>query len=541
MPVSLLKTRDTESVLHFPLGGINVSSPFGKQPNVPIDKDIGWYARTTPLAINVRGSDQLLFKDRGGSRAGLDRLISARFPGVILGLNTVVGVGYADPGGGVQSSNSGRLVDMVVVCNGNIRIASMGSDNYVTPTNGNGALNSSGLSFSAQNGGKLFFADGTHTKYYQPSDNTVHDWVLEEGEFPHVGANYFRLIATWQGRTVTAGLEDDPQNWFATAIGNPNNFNYFPTEPLATQAVQGGNSSLGKIGDVITAIIPFSDDICIFGGDHTIEALQGNPADGGRRIEITDGIGIAWGAAWCRDPYGNLYFFSNRTGIYKIDPQSPRPNPVRISQAIEPLLATVNTGSNTICMAWDDRWQGFHTFVTRTAGPAAAVHLFYEARTNAWFMDKFTDPMNNPLCCCTIDGNTADDRVVVLGSWNGYVNWLNPAATKDVGVAIASSVVIGPLLTNDIEEIMAIKMQAVFGETTIGPVKYEIFTGKTAEKALSSSPALSGFFGVGRNFTVPVMRSGNAIYLKLSATTPWAMEKVKIALKGLGLVLGWGA
>ncbi len=542
MPVSLLKTRDTDQTLHFPLGGIAVSTAFGKQPTVEINKSIGWYARTTPAAMNVRGYDQSALKARGGSRPGLGRYIDVRLPGAIMGLNVVVGVGYTDPGGGpVQSSNSGRLVTGVFVANGNIRIAGAGADSFVIPTNGTGALNSTGLVFSAANGGRLFFADGTHKKYYQPSDNTVYEWTLTAGSFPTDSDNNFpRLIATWQGRTVLSGLIGDPQNYYMTKVGDPFDLDYSPLSPSAIDAFAGNNEVFGKIGDVITCLMPFTDDLILFGGDHTIWAIQGNPTDGGRLVRISDAIGMAWGAPWCSDPQGNVYFFSNRCGIYRMDPLAARPQPIRISQSIEPLLATVNTGSNTVSMAWDDRWQGFHVFVTRTAGPSLAVHLFYEARTNAWFTDRFANPMHNPLCCTVIDGNTESDRVVLLGSWDGFVRYLNPEATDDDGVPIESSVVIGPILTNNLDEIMATDMQAVFGETA-GNVTYEVFVGKTAEKALASTAKASGTWGPGRNPTMPVMTSGNAIYLKISATNPWAMESVRMSIRGLGPVLRRGA
>jgi hypothetical protein len=541
MPVTLLKTQDTDAVLHFPLAGLNVVSAFAKQPNMPIDQNIGWYARTTPYALNVRAYDVFAGKARGGSRPGLGKYVAQRLPGSVMNLNSVVGVGYDDPGGSMQTSSSGRLVTLVAVANGDIRIASAGSDSWVVPTNGNGALNASGVVFSAQNGPYLFFADGVHSKYYSPADNTVHDWVNTAGERPtDEDGNKSRLITTWQGCIVEAGLRKDSQNWFLTAVGNPFDNDYAPLSSTPTQAVAGNNSSLGKIGDVITSLMAFSDDVLIFGGDHSMWAMQGHPANGGQIIRISDAIGTAWGAPWCTDPYGNLYFFSNRCGIYRIDPTAARPQPVRISQPIEPLLATVNTGANTISMAWSDARQGIHLFVTRTSGPFQATHLFYESRTNAWIMDRFANKMHNPLCCTSFDGNNASDRVVLIGSWDGFVRYLNPDATDDDGVAIQSAVIIGPLLTENMDEIMAMEMQGVFAEEG-GSVTWEAFVGKTAEKALSSPAVLSGTWGPGRNYTVPVMRSGNAIYLKILATNPWAMESIRVSLRGLGPVLRRGA
>ncbi len=541
MPVDLLKTRDTDSTLHFPLGGINVASAFAKQPNVPIDQEIGWYARTTPAAFNVRAFDQLDGQTRGGSRGGLTRYIRSRLPGGIMNINSVVVV---NPEDAVQSSSSGRQVTGVFVANGNVRIAGAGASVYTTPTNGTGALNATGVVFSAPNNGKLFFADGTNYKYYDPADNTVHAWVATAGTLPADGdGNKPRLICTWHGCTVLSGLLGDPQNLYLSKVGDSFNFDYSPTPASPLDAVALNASPLGRIGDVVTCLISFTDDVLIIGCDHEIWCLQGHPNDGGRLVRATDAVGMAWGSPWCSDPQGNIYFFGSDCGIYRVDPLSPRPQPVRISHQIDPQLATVNTGANTISMAWDRAQQGFYCFVTRTAGPYRAVHLFYEARTNGWFNVRFKNRMHNPLCCYVFDGNTPTDRVVLIGSWDGYLRFLDPAATKDDGENIESSVVIGPLLTNNLDKIIVLAMQAVLGERS-GQVRYEILVGRTSQEALSSTPTLSGYWDAsasGRNFTVPVNRDGYAVYLKMSATEPWAMESVRATVRGLGPVLRRGA
>lgn len=537
MAVTLLKTKDTPQKLHFPLGGINVASAFAKQPNVPIDQSIGWYARTTPVAENVRAYDSD-GRTRGGSRSGLSKSIAPRLPGAIMSIGSVVVV---DPGGAVQSSSVGRLVTRVYVANGNVRIRASGATAYTTPTNGTGALNSTGLVFGAANGGNYFFADGVHAKYFDPSDNTVKDWVATDGSLPiDSSGNYARLISTWHGCTCLGGFEDDPQNLFLSEVDNAFGWNLFPDPPLATSAVELNASPLGTIGDVLTCLMPFNDDIQLLGGDHTIWALQGHPNDGGRLVRISDAVGVAWGSPYCTDPFGNLYFFGSDCGIYRIDPTAGRPQPIRISQQIDPLLATINTGSNTISMAWDRAQQGFWLFCTRTAGPYYAVHLFYEARTNAWFKVIFQNKMHNPLCCYVQDGNTADDRIVEIGSWDGYVRKLDPAATTDDGYPIVSKVVIGPLLTNTMDQLDIPEMQAVLGEAS-GNVRWDIFVGKSAEGALASTPTLSGTFKAGRNHSVPVNRSGYALYGQLSSQVPWAMESWNMSIKGLGPVLRRGA
>src|SRR6202020_709199 len=118
---------------------------------------------------------------------------------------------------------------------------------------------------------------------------------------------------------------------------------YNPVPYVATAAVAGNNSTVGVVGDVVTALIPYSDDLLIFGGDHTIYIMTGDPAAGGQIDLVSDAIGMAFGIPWCKDPYGTVYFFSNRTGIYTLVPGQA---PVRISQNIEQILFGIDTGTN---------------------------------------------------------------------------------------------------------------------------------------------------------------------------------------------------
>lgn len=439
----------------------------------------------------------------------------------------------------MQTSQSGRIVTLVAVSDGDVKVADAGAASWASVTNGTNALNTTGIVFSAPNQQLLFFADGTHEKYYDPSDNTVKPWTLTAGTLPQdADGNRPRLICTWQGRTVLSGLLGDSQNIFFSAIGAPFNFDYNPAAPSAAQAFALNAADFGRIGNSVFSLMPFTDDVLVAGTANQIWTLQGNPADGGQLYKVSDGIGTAWGASWCADPVGQIYFVSNNVGIYRFTPTQS--SPLRISMGIDTLLGAINTGATTVSLAYDDRWQGVHVFITSTAGPNANdVHFFYEARANAWWLDVFGNPDHNPLCTCTFEGNQASDRVVLLGSWSGYVMFLSEDADDDDGTPIDSEVIIGPMNTKDLDDIMFKDIQGILAEGG-GPVNYRIQVGKTAEAALTNTPVVNGVWQPSRNLTKMVNRSGHALYVKIDSDNAWALEAIRCRIQGLGRVRARG-
>lgn len=453
--------------------------------------------------------------------------------GVIPGGNAIYAM---DDAGSVTTSSTGQptapttgpLNILVAVSAGTVKVQNSGS--WQSTLNGTTALDATVTVIrSAPNSGKLYFADGHNYKRYVPATNTVEPWVASAGSLPaDATGGKPRLICTWRGRTVLSGLSNDPRNWFMSAVGNPNDFDYSPLNTTPTQAVAGNNSPLGLVGDIITALIPYTDDVLIFGADHNIYRMQGDPMAGGQIDLVSDSIGIAWGNAWCKDPMGTVYFLSNLQGVYAMKPGQL---PQRISGPIERLLRDIKLGSNLVRMQWDDLFQGLHIFVTPTSTLSqASTHYFWEARAGAWWKTTFRNTDHSPRCCHVFSDNSIADTVALIGSFDGYVRSYSTTALNDDGVPIDSSVIIGPLLTKDFDEIMLYAMQAILGANS-GTVTYEVFVGATAEEALNNDAAVTGTWGKSRNFETPVRRSGHAIYLRLSASNPWALEAVRCEIR----------
>jgi hypothetical protein len=530
---------DKDTAVHFPHAGVDQSGPVSRQPARKLPD--GDYARTCVAAQNVRAYEAGANRRRGGSRPGLSKYLAGQVAGqlwVVQDLAPITLSGITVPGGAVpQSSQAGRVVLLVAVSRGNVYTTTPpGGGVWTAATNNTGntpPLNFTGLVRSACNQQKMQFADGTNWCYFDPSTNSVEAWTASAGSLPVDGdGNTPRLICTWRGRTMVSGLLKDGQNWFATAAGTFRDFDYAPATPSATQAVAGNNSRFGLIGDMITALIPYSDDVLVFGGDSSIYLMRGDPAAGGEIDLVTETIGMAWGQAWCQGPDGTIYFFSNRTGVFALQPGQ---QPQRISGALDNYLYAINTGTHGVRMAWSDRYQGLHLYVTPLAAPAATTHFFWEQRTGGWFPDVFANRNHDPLCCCALDGNLPTDRVTLTGGWDGYVRAVDQAAADDDGTPIASAVFIGPFLTPTAGEVMLRELTAVLGETS-GAVTWEVFVGSTAEVATTRPAAAAGVLRPGRNLTKYPRVAGHAIYLRLSSTVRWAMESIRITLGDRGMV-----
>jgi len=544
----MAKARDPFMDLHFPKAGLSVEGPLSKQPARPMANK--QYARTAAAGVNVRTYEPSSNRDRGGSRPGLAKyhpaLVSELLGGtdewVIQNLAVISNMGVLPPGGSsVQTSQQGRVVSILAVSQGVVKVAQPGDLTWSTPTNLTGntpPLNFDGLLFSTNLNQKQFFVDGTNYVYWDPTDNSVNTWTPTDGLLPvDVSSNTARLCCTWRGRMVLSGLFKDPQNWFMSRKDDPFDWEYGADDNDVTQAVAGNNSPAGTVGDVVNSFVPYTDDVLIFGGDSTLWLMQGDPMYGGQIDRLSDSIGMAFGRPWCKDPFGAVYFFSSRNSIFRLVPGKEL---TRVSGPIQRLLDDIDTGNTSITMAWDERAQGFHTFITPLQRgsdtlPQETIHYFFESRAGAWWQDKFTSPYHNPLCCAVMDGNEPADRVVIAGGWDGYVRSIDRDAETDDGRKIASSVLIGPILTSDMDDMLLKNVQAVMAAES-GDVEYEVLVADTAEEALSCEPVSTGKWSAGRNPTDFVRMAGYAIYIRLRSTNRWAMESIRAEITSRGKV-----
>jgi hypothetical protein len=366
-------------------------------------------------------------------------------------------------------------------------------------------------------------ANGTWTITTVTRDSFTLDGSGGSGEFILSGScvklsgSRCSLIAVWGGRIVMSGLKTDPNNIFMSAVGDPFNWDYSPAVQTVQQAVAGNiTAGYGKNPDIVTALIPYTDDVLLIGGTHSIRKFLGNPAEGGINVSVTDITGIAFGAAWCQSPEGVIYFFGSRGGVYKIDPENGIPNRVT-ALTIDERLADIDLDSTIVTLEWDDRAMAVRIYMTPLDG-SDTTHYVWDVRNEAWWPFSYASASHNPMAVRLLAGERAADRSLLEYGRDGYVRVIDPDATSDDGNAIASVVYIGPF-----SNLMVKELQATLGENSSN-VTWAFCTASSLERALDASPRQTGTFRAGRNASHWPRGFIEQGYLRLSATGPWAME-----------------
>lgn len=325
------------------------------------------------------------------------------------------------------------------------------------------------------------------------------------------------LMAVWGGRIVMSGLPTDPHNIFMSAVGDPFDWNYSPDVQTIQQAIAGNiTSGYGKNPDIVTALIPYTDDILLIGGTHSIRKFLGNPAEGGINVSVTEITGIAYGSAWCQSPEGIIYFFGSRGGVYRMNPENGIPQRMT-STTIDERLSDVNLSANIVTLTWDDRAIAVRVYITPIDG-SAATHYVWDVRNEAWWPFSYATNSHNPKAVHLLAGNTPEERLILEFGQDGYVRKVNIDAATDDSTTITSYVYIGPF-----SNMLFLELDAMLRESS-SDVTWSFCTASSPQLALSAAALTSGTFVDGQNACEWPRAYLEHGYLKLNATGQWAME-----------------
>jgi hypothetical protein len=350
---------------------------------------------------------------------------------------------------------------------------------------------------------------------------------------------------------VLAGFAGDEQNYGMSRIGQHDDFDTANTD--AGAPVEGNLAIESKVGQPITALMPGRDRQLVFGCDHSLWRMIGHPRQGGSVVQISDKMGIIGPNAWTSDPAGNLYFVST-AGFHAM---SPGGGPLDLSSVKVPrFFRSIDRAQHRVTCCWDTKWQGCHIFVTHQQlapyeGGPVNVHLFYSVPRKGFFRIQ-TAVVMDPTCAVGFDGDSDDQRLVMMGCRDGVVRVFDDSAVTDDGVAISSYALLGPVSpAGRIRQARATGVDLVLGELPQSQpqlteddnwhVDWEVRGGDSAyEAAFDPAESRSGSFDTaGSQRPQGFKMSAAETVLKVSNATLskfWSLDEAAVRFVGAGKV-----
>ena len=401
-------------------------------------------------------------------------------------------------------------------------------------------------------------------KAFYPEDGTLRHWGQDtdgtelrqtSGGVPYEVPYDCQHVARFRDRIV---LADDHQ-WYMSAQGDPNDWDYATEGNDPGQAVSGALSDAGTLSDRITALIPFHDSYLLFGCAASLWKLTGDPGFGGRLDALSFAVGVIARGAWCWLPSGQVAFLSS-DGLYLLA-AGAMSVPEPISRDILPReLVNLDPENNYVSMAYNVIEQGIDIFVTPHNG-GTGEHLFFDWRLKTfWPVSLQRDHEPSIVHSYTPDG--ADAPVVLMGGQDGYIRQYDRAASLDDGTSFFTRVVLGPFRMGSNVEGRGL-LEELTGEvdqfSQSGDVFWSLRSGDDHESVLRGPVRASGQWAQGLNHKSRPRVSGrsvaltlaNAPYLQLEngsyllqesgdqvaqeiTTQPWAFEQAVARIRPAG-------
>lgn len=361
----------------------------------------------------------------------------------------------------------------------------------------------------------------------------------------------------WRGRAGLTGNSIDPHQWYQSRQLNPYDMMY--GEDDEQSAVAGTDAKAGKVGDIVTASIPYSDDYKIYGSIGDLWLMRGDPAAGGTLDKLIEGIGVVTPQAWCFDDAGNLYILDLK-GMYKI---------TRGLASIEPMTSdkipnftkdlALNVETQRIVLSFDPDKQGIVISVT-TIETGANVNYFYDLQSEGFSPETY--PVQDAIMCSHYyDADDPEQRRLLFGCYDGHMRVLEAAAkSDDIGsmlspatAPIDSYVLLGPVMiganhnhNGKMNSLTVVTAGGKAGGTVpdSDDVAYAVYVGDDAETVMEKADAGTELF----SGTIPapgrakrVRRKARGVFIAVrlgndTAEQTWGFERCLIEVLPAGKV-----
>lgn len=263
----------------------------------------------TPWAVNVRPSEQISGRLRGGSRCGLTEFLDGTQP---------------------------AFPTTDIVTEGGDQIVTEGGDYIVTEGVAGDANNAAGMAEAMRAYG-ITNVTAVATSGTAPTGYTL-------------GCVYRdRLILSGSDHIVYMSRQGDFTDW-----------NYGGDVEDAGRAFAFQCSESTEIGDTVTALIPHRDRFLLAATSKGIWAMSGDPTDDGSLKWVSRDVGVVAENAWCK--VGDEIFFLSHDGLYKVNPDGSGLENVT-GDKLPSELSNISTDTVSVKMGYNFNDDGIYIFL----------------------------------------------------------------------------------------------------------------------------------------------------------------------------------
>lgn len=294
--------------------------------------------------------------------------------------------------------------------------------------------------------GRLFWTDGNRYREYDPRTGTLSFYRSRTaGEIPLRG----RYMARFVNRVFIGGFEDAPERLCASEAGDPYGWNFDPPgeAPLTTAAYRSDLTATGDFPDLLTGLAPWKDDYLYALAGQNVFLIRGDPLQGGKFDQVTKGVGGAAGRAWCFTPDGRFWWITDQAELWVAVVGSTGVDAQVASKRVSKRLRDAIDFS--LCrpeLQYDPRTREVRIWLFPVGvGDTLLRHFRFRLDSGAFWEDSYGTTAIQPTAALMVSADAPADRVLLLGSRDGYVREWDPAAPGDDGVRIDSKVLLAPL------------------------------------------------------------------------------------------------
>lgn len=275
---------------------------------------------------------------------------------------------------------------------------------------------------------------------------------------------YCSLAVTWRGSLVLAMDQNNPQNVYSSRTGVPTDWNYSASDPAAAWA--GNFSNSGQIGEPVTCIIPFNDDLMIVSTVNEIWLIEGSPAQNGSIVRLAVGGGIIGMYAWCIDNAGQLYYVT-QAGVFMVMPiwAIYKPPQLISGQHFSYFFESIDPSQTSVFLQFDPTHKLLQIYTTPFY--AEPSHIFMDQRNGGYWPQNWSFEYGPTAALSYVSGVGAlgESQQVLIGGQDGAVYFLDRTQTVDYnGENIVAFATFAPSQFSPVDNFIVTKLEIDMGE-----------------------------------------------------------------------------